>query len=154
MWMRSMILSGAAVLLFLLAGCGTSGEEGPHSMPDGQMIEVDLRVPEEADPGQSVLLEAKVTFEGENVEDADEVVFEIWKQGHREAGEKVEVGHQGEGIYSLEKTFEESGVYYVVSHVTLREMHNMPRKRIVVGDVPPEELEKEEPRKMMMDEGH
>ena len=52
----------------------------------------------------------------------------------------------------MERTFDEDGVYYVISHVTVEEMHNMPRKRIIVGEVAPQELEEEEPHHDTMEE--
>ena len=45
------------------------------------MIDVELSLPETAEPGENVRIAAWVTLEGENVENADEVVFEIWKHG-------------------------------------------------------------------------
>jgi hypothetical protein len=130
-----------SLILFILSGCSgvNKSEEGHVGIPTPQMIEVQLTTgPERLMPNEPVNIIAKVTLEGESVENADEVTFEIWEEGHQEQSEKIAGKHKGEGIYSITKTFAEKGVYYVVSHVTLREMHNMPRLKLVVGDVPGE----------------
>lgn len=40
--------------------------------------------------------------------------------------------HQGEGVFSITKTFQEVGDYTVIAHVTARDMHNMPKKEFIV----------------------
>jgi hypothetical protein len=60
------------------------------------------------------------------------VKFEIWR-AHDENHEKVEIKHAENGIYRLERTFEQEGTYYIISHVTARDMHNMPKKEFVIG---------------------
>ena len=47
--------------------------------------------------------------------------------------EKVEIKHTENGIYRLEKSFPQEGTYYIISHVTARDMHNMPKKEFTIG---------------------
>src|SRR5690606_16593810 len=98
-----------------------------------------------AETGEEFLAQATVTFEGEPVEDADEVMFEVWQRDDKENSTSIEGEHQGEGVYSIPLSFDEDDVYYVISHVTVEEMHNMPRKRVVVGEVSDDVLNMEEP---------
>lgn len=142
----------AALIVLVAAGCSGDKENSQQSLPIPRMIDVELSLPETAEPGENVRIAAWVTLEGENVENADEVVFEIWKHGQREHAEKTHGTHVGDGVYVMERTFDEDGVYYVISHVTVEEMHNMPRKRIIVGEVDPQELEEEEPHHDTMEE--
>ncbi|RRN71668.1 hypothetical protein EI200_11035 [Peribacillus simplex] len=118
--------------LILLAGCGKE-EEIP------KMLNVDLAVdPIHGKVNEPVKFQAKVTYGDEEVTDADDVSFEIWLANSKDH-EKIPVKHKENGIYELEKTFEEEGTYYVYAHVTARDMHNMPKEKFVIGKPSPPE---------------
>lgn len=136
--MKKMIFA----LLVLLLGVGilTACSQDEDEV-EPLFIEVDLSIsPEKGEVHEPVTFEAKVTYGEENVTDADEVLFEIWR-AHDENHEKIEVKHAEDGIYRLEQTFEQEGTYYIISHVTARDMHNMPKKEFVIGE--PSEPEEE-----------
>lgn len=124
------------LVLILLASCGTTKKE--DQVPE--MLNVDLTVePAKGEVNQNILFKAKVTQGTENVNDADDVVFEIWRSkdpNHK----KFTIKHASKGVYSIEKSFSQEGTYYIISHVTARGMHNMPKKEFVVGN--PSEPEK------------
>jgi hypothetical protein len=125
--MKNVITLMAIFLIVLLAACGK--EE--YAVPE--LLEVDLRLPEDKlDPGAEVILEAYVWQGDEAVEDANEVKFEIQLQGVPDS-EILEGQHQGKGIYTAEKQFMEEGIYSITAHVTARDMHNMPKKDLVIG---------------------
>jgi hypothetical protein len=127
---RKLICVGLAiVLLTMLTACNQDSDSG--NMP--KMVDVKLSVkPEKGKVGQPVTFEAKVTQGKKGVDDADEVVFEIWRS-KAENHDKFTIKHPNNGIYSLKKTFQEEGTYYIVSHVTARGMHNMPKKEFIIG---------------------
>lgn len=121
------------LLVMALAACGNDGESNQDAeLPE--LLEVELNLPEEnLEVGSDLALEAYVSQGGEAVEDANEVKFEVLKKGDTES-EMLEAEHQGKGIYTVNKKFEAEGVYSVTAHVTARNMHNMPRKELVVGN--------------------
>lgn len=121
------ILAGA-----LLSACGNNNDSQPsQELPE--LLEVDLRLPEEAiDPGAEIVLEAYVSQGGEAVEDANEVKFEISRQGDEESV-MLEGKHQGQGIYTANNQFMDEGTYSITAHVTARDMHNMPTEDLIVG---------------------
>ncbi|WP_082193856.1 FixH family protein [Bacillus sp. 37MA] len=80
-------------------------------------------------------MKVRLTQDQENVEDAEDVQFEIWKANSQEESELIEAKYEKEGIYSVKKTFQEDRIYYVQTHVTARGMHVMPKKQFVVGNV-------------------
>lgn len=97
------------------------------------MLNVDLTVdPIQGKMNEPVKFQAKVTYGDEVVTDADDVSFEIWL-ANSDDHDKIAVKHKGNGIYELEKAFDEEGTYYVYAHVTARDMHNMPKKEFVIG---------------------
>lgn len=113
-----------------MIGCNNQEEQNEEV----QFIEVDIQVPDKIEPNESVELGALVTLGDEKVEDAQEVKFEIWEQGQETEHEMIPGKHAGDGLYMITKSFGKDGVYYVVAHVTARDMHNMPRKEVIVGD--------------------
>ncbi|GAM16743.1 FixH family protein [Mesobacillus selenatarsenatis] len=128
--MKRLLVTLMAVLLGLLAtACAQQEvEEEPH------FLEVELTAnPEKAQLNEEVTFEAKVTYGTEEVKDADEVKFEIWRS-QAEEHEKIVVEHDENGIYRWNKAFEEEGTYYFIAHVTARSMHNMPKIEFVIGN--------------------
>lgn len=141
--MKRYFLVSVVLMLFLAACANGDGDEKEASdeesmTDDGAMLplEVEIVTDSEAfEPGQEGTIEAKVTQGDENVTDADEVEFEIWKQGDEDNREKVLAEHGGDGLYAIQYTFQDDGLYYVIAHVTARGLHNMPTKEFIVGDV-------------------
>lgn len=123
-----MVLIITLIVVVALTACSQKEEAEPL------FVDVKLTVsPEKGEPNEPVIIEAKVTYGEEEVTDADEVTFEIWR-AHDEEHEKMEIEHAENGIYRLEKSFEQEGTYYVISHVTAKEMHSMPKKEFVIGE--------------------
>jgi len=121
----------AVSLIFFFAACNKENDQ-KNEVPD--LVEVELTItPEQGEANQPVTMEAKVTQGGEAVTDADEVVFEIWRSKD-ENHEKIKVEHAENGIYRLEKSFPQNGTYYIISHVTARDMHTMPKKEFIIGE--------------------
>jgi hypothetical protein len=123
------LLMVSVLLLMVLASCNneTSSNQEPR------MVNVELSAsPKTGKINEPMTFEAKVTQGKEKVNDADEVVFEIWRSKD-EKHEKFEIKHPRNGIYSLKKSFQQEGTYYIVSHVTARGIHNMPKKEFIVG---------------------
>lgn len=145
MCVKKSTLTGIAIGVIFIAGCGNSNssaggheghvghqsaatQEGSHKTP--AMIKVDLHVPAEAKLNESTTLSARVTQDAKAVDDADKVEFELWLDG---ADHETIVGKvTKDGTYQIEKTFDKAGTYYVISHVTARDMHAMPKKEFTV----------------------
>ena len=120
--------------LFVLGACGTD-EAANSAEPVQSMepVEAELNVPATAEQDETVTLAVRVTQEDEAVDDADEIKFEIWKNGAKEESEMVEAALTKDGVYEAETTFSEEAVYTVQVHVTARSMHTMPTTNVTVG---------------------
>ncbi|WP_114164934.1 FixH family protein [Exiguobacterium sp. TNDT2] len=120
--------------LFVLGACGadetTSGTETVQSM---EPVEAELNVPASADKDEAVTLAVRVTQDGKAVDDADEIKFEVWKNGAKEESEMTKASLTEDGVYEAETTFVEEAVYTVQVHVTARSMHTMPTTNVTVG---------------------
>jgi hypothetical protein len=127
---KLLFLIVSLILLSALASCNTNKNS---SSGEPKMLDVNLSVkPDTGKVGEPITFEAKVTQGNENVNDADDVVFEIWRSKDPNH-EKTTIRHPKKGIYQLQKSFQQEGTYYIISHVTARGMHNMPKKEFVVG---------------------
>lgn len=130
----------AAAVLLAAAGCaGTganAGSDGMNMGDNGFSAAVPIKVEIGIEPaapgvGESVRLLATVAQGDETVDDADEVKFEIWRDGDTKH-EEIPAKPQGKGEYAITTTFQEAGTYHVISHVTARGMHTMPEREFTV----------------------
>lgn len=123
------------LLILVLAACGqnNSNDTEESGTADPQPIDVVLDTPETAKTGEELTFSATVTQADEKVEDANEVMFEVWKEGDKDNSEMIEATHDGEGVYTVKKTIDEDGTYVVQSHVTARDLHTMPKSKVKVG---------------------
>ncbi|MDV6377977.1 FixH family protein [Sporosarcina sp. GW1-11] len=128
------ILTIGVVMTALLAACGQE-DDVPTEAALPEPIEVELTVPETAEVMEPVTLTTLVTQGEEKVEDATEVEYEIWQEGKKEDSIHIDTSNDKGGLYSATTTFENDGVYHVQVHVTAREMHVMPEKKIQIGEV-------------------
>lgn len=142
---------GAGVLSLTLTGCGNNEDNEavePVNVDDvnTEQLDAELMLPEEAEPGDEIEIEVLVMQGEEKVDDAGEVVFEVWKEDEEEDSEMVEADLPGEdGVYSIDFTFEEDEAYFVQPHITARGMHVMPVEHTLVGDAEiPEDTDTEE----------
>ncbi|WP_100330544.1 FixH family protein [Bacillus xiapuensis] len=125
-----MIIAVCAALVL-----GACGAKEPKKEENGapKPLAADLQVPDKADVDEEVKFQTKVTQGAEAVSDADEVKYEVWRDGKKESSEMIEAKSIGKGRYTAKKAFEADGVYYVQVHVTARGLHTMPKAAITVG---------------------
>jgi hypothetical protein len=135
-----------ALILFggIVAGCSNEKNKTQQNeeTPSLEFIEVSIKTPEQINLNEDIQIQAIVTQGTDQVDDASEVKFELWKVGQEEH-EEIEAQHDGKGVYSITKTFSENGQYAVIAHVTARSMHTMPKKEFTVG-TPEEEVTHED----------
>lgn len=136
------------VSILTLSACQEQQED---SVFEPVYLDVELNIyPEDGRVNETVIFEALVSYGEEKVEDAYEVTFEIWRAKDPEH-ENIVVNHTEDGIYRLEKNFEREGTYYVIAHVTAKDMHYMPKKEFVIGQSSDPE---EDPSSAIMEDGN
>lgn len=124
------------MIIIVLSACGKS-DDSTNNADDEMIKPIDaaLDVPEKSDVNKPVEFSVAVTQEEKAVDDADEVEFEVWKDGAKSDSEMIEGTQDENGVYTAKKTFKENGIYYIQSHVTARGMHTMPKTKIIVCKV-------------------
>ena len=121
------------VILGTMVAC-TKEDDVPTEVVPPEPLEVELTVTESVDVGGNVKMDALVTQGDEKIEDADEVVYEIWEEGKQDEGEKIDSINEKLGIYTAETTFDHEGTFHIQVHVSARGLHTMPKKTVTVGD--------------------
>jgi hypothetical protein len=129
---KFLLLMFSSVLV--LVGCSNKTTE---DLEVPELIEVAVETtPATLTVNESIRIEAKVTQGKEVVKDADEMKFEIWKDGQADDQHEKISGRldKEKGVYYAEKVFGEPGKYNVIAHVTARDMHNMPKAQLEVSE--------------------
>ncbi|WP_209121209.1 FixH family protein [Alkalihalobacillus sp. BA299] len=136
--MKKLLLSKFVLIATLLLLSACTGSQTNDEVP--KIVDVEIMIPGKISLNKESELSVKLTQGSDIVDDADEVQFEIWKANSKEDSEMIEAKHEKGGIYSIQKTFKEDGLYYVQTHVTARSLHVMPKKQFIVGTATEEEL--------------
>ncbi|OES43954.1 FixH family protein [Domibacillus iocasae] len=134
--MKKQLIWFMMLLVFMLAACTSKEEEQAAEVENNPTVPIEaaLALPEKANVGEEVTISTTVTQDGKPVNDADEVKYEIWKDGTKENSEMIDAVLKGEGVYTAAKTFNEEAAYYIQVHVTARNMHTMPKSAIAIGN--------------------
>lgn len=131
--MKKLIFAGLCSGVFLLSSCGNAKDEASSSdVP--KALEVKLTGPEEVQPNEKAAYQAAVVYGDEPVTDADEVEFEVWKEGEKSSSSQFKASKKEKGVYRFETDFKDDGLYIVQSHVTAKQQHSMPTIQVRVGD--------------------
>lgn len=143
---RNWFIGSLLAAVLMLSACGQADDNQTAIIDESTPIEVELLVPETAELDEVVVFESVVTQGDDLVEDASEVVYEVWLEGQKEQSEMIEADEQDGHVYRLSHTFDEAGRYHVQTHVTARGLHMMPTKQIDVGEFEHDEavIEEEE----------
>ena len=128
--MKKYLLS-VLIISTILSGCSEKVDTTESAMPS--MVEVTIVNEEKFNAGEQVELSAQVKQGNEYVNDADEVIFEVWESGLREQAIKLDGKLKKDGTYAVHHTFDHDGVYYMFAHTTARNMHVMPKMKLIVG---------------------
>lgn len=126
--------------LLLLAACATGEADSPGAGDQVKEVMVAFNTETQADPAEQVVLSVTLTQGDETVEDADEVVYEVWESGDRGNSEMISAEHTENGVYEAETSFEQEGLYYMQAHTTARSLHVMPKQEITVGTPDPDSI--------------
>jgi len=106
---KKSLLLVACSCLVILGACQSESAQKKSGLPE--VVEADIQLPEEMEAGQEYPLKVVVTQGEENVDDAEEVVFEMTNLATPDESEKVDAVHDGKGMYSITTSFPKNGTY-------------------------------------------
>ncbi|MDG5472173.1 FixH family protein [Jeotgalibacillus sp. ET6] len=139
--MKKWMIGTIACAGLILTACGEESEPQSQESEAPQVVEAEIVIPEDIQVQEASKLQVEISQGGEAVEDANEVMFEIWNDVKGEESEQHEAEHIGEGVYEIDYTFEEDSIYSLQTHITARDMHVMPKKQFTVGEVTEEQMQ-------------
>ncbi|WP_255298467.1 FixH family protein [Brevibacillus dissolubilis] len=99
-------------------------------------IDIEITVPNPIVLNQPQIFTAVLRQDGSAVDDAEDVRFMIWKEGSTSPHDTMAASNAGNGTYTVEKTIDGDGVYYVKVQASADGSKVMPTKRFIVGDIP------------------
>src|SRR5690625_1301828 len=106
----------------MLAACGKD-EEPITDTSQLEQLMVDLTVTNEVEIGETVEMSSLVTMGDKKIDDADEVVYEIWEEGKKSESKMMDSVNEGDGIYTAETSFDHDGQFHIQVHVTAEGQH-------------------------------
>ncbi|MBA9026564.1 FixH family protein [Peribacillus huizhouensis] len=150
---KCFFILSAFILICIISGCNITSSTSQEKM---KVIEADILLPDVVSLNQECIFKVHVTQGSSNVDDAQDVQFEIWNSTSTQDSEMLQAKLIGNGTYTVSKQFSQDGIYYVQTHVTARGLHVMPKKQFMVGEVSKEEIKAliEEPVKKSNHQGH
>ncbi|MDQ0206520.1 FixH family protein [Alkalicoccobacillus murimartini] len=140
--MKKALLVFSFVALFMIASCAIGQNQSDQRQLDTlDSLQADLSAPSETALHEMITLSVRVTFGDEAVTDAKDVDFEIWRNGERDSGSTIAAETSGSGVYTVETSFKEDGIYHVQAHVSLEDNDITSSQRVIAGDVSESDLE-------------
>lgn len=103
--------------VLLLAGCSAQANETLDVTINASNTELEAFEP--------VTISATVTYNGEPIENDVEIEFELINPTGNSIG-SVKPVPIGDGKYAIETSFDGTGTYKVISHVSYGQLHEMP----------------------------
>lgn len=143
--MKKALIVFSVVALFMIASCAIGqNQPGQQQADTFQTLQAELDAPSETALNEPVTLSVSLTYENEMVSNANEVDFEIWRDGARDTSKVTAAEEADNGTYSIETSFTEDGIYHIQANVSAEGNQLTPSQRIIAGDVPESDLEQAE----------
>lgn len=128
------------ILSTLLSACSLK-QDVEKLYKEEAPLQAEIIIPNNFSANEQETIKAILTQNGERVEDADFVHFEIWKQDGSIKYSMEEANELGNGIYSISKDFDHDGLYFVKVHAGHNGSIILPKKQFVVGELSESELD-------------
>ena len=111
------------LFVLLLAGCSALSAE---------TLEVTIKATKhEVGAFEPVKITSLVTVNNEPISSGAELEFELINPDGTSIG-TVTPTNEGEGLYSIETSFDGQGTYKIISHVSYGELHEMPEVEVTL----------------------
>jgi hypothetical protein len=131
-----------SIFLFslLLAACSLD-EEAAGFYKQEIPLEIDISLPDPVLLNKPQLFRAILSQGGKVVDDADYVHFTISKKNSSNPIETIVAANEGNGVYTVERTIDREGIYYVKVYASANGDRVMPTKQFIVGEISDEEID-------------
>lgn len=130
----------AAAAILLLSACSVRSDAADLYKQEAP-LQIVMEVPEEIAPGETVSFQAQLTQNGEPVDEANFVHFEVVKQDGSIPYPMKEARAVGDGVYEMEANFRSDGLYFLEVHAGSGEAISNPQYQFIVGELSESELD-------------
>lgn len=132
---RFIAVIAIGLVMGILAACGKEDDHEVITEPlELEQISVELTVTNEVEIDETVHMSSLVKIGDRKIDQADEVVYEIWEEGKKAESVTIDSVNEGEGVYTAETSFDEDGLFHIQVHATAEMQHSMPIETVTVGD--------------------
>lgn len=121
------IMFMTSFLFFFVSACQNPSSLQEHGLQGKEeFIDVSVQLnPEEIKAGVSFSLQLHITQLENDINHADDVRIDVWKEGEESKKTTYEATFDGKGMYIVDILLEESGSYKMMYHVSAKEQHVM-----------------------------
>jgi hypothetical protein len=128
------------ILLFSLSACSLK-EDVEELYEKETPLEAEIITPDSFSKNKEETIKVVLTQDSKIVENADYVHFEIWKQDGSVHYDMEQANENGKGTYSLSKSFDQDGLYFIQVHASSNGSIIIPQKQFIVGELSESEKE-------------
>ncbi|WP_057913820.1 FixH family protein [Peribacillus muralis] len=129
------------IFIFSILLCACSLEKDVTALyKEETPLEAEIIIPASFSANTQETIKAVLTQGGNKVENADFVHFKIWKHDGSLKYSMEQAEKEGNGTYTLSKSFDGDGLYYIKVHASNDGSIIMPQKQFVVGRLSESEL--------------
>lgn len=130
-----LVLLLACFICLMLSACSLLKQDAASLYKKETPLEAEIALP--ASIKANAVTEIKVILHqnGEAVNNADYVHFEVSKQDGSAKRVMEVADKQGNGVYSIKKTLSSDGLFYVKVHASYNDSIIMPQKQFIVGEL-------------------
>lgn len=139
-----MIVKGRIIItvllsVLLLSACSASPEAVNRYEKEIPLI-AEINIPETLSVHQPETIEIILTQDGQRVPGADFVHYELWSHDGSLRDPMTDAVEVGDGVYTVTKTFDKEGLYFIKLHSGNNGSIIIPQKPFAVGKLSEAEL--------------
>jgi hypothetical protein len=127
------------IILSLMLGACSPNEDAAELYQQESPLQADINMPQAFSGDEPFRI--SLTQEGQKVDDANFVHFEIWKADGTFRLPMEEAEPAGDGTYTFNQKLTEDGLYYVKIHADSNGSIIMPTKPFAVGELSKSDVE-------------
>lgn len=125
--MKKLGLIATLLSVFFVTAC-TATEDTTNNV-----LKADIHLPDQLLTNSPSTFTVHVTDGEMAVDDAEKVIFNIWKAGSEDETETIHAEEDETGAYQVTTNFQEDGLYYVQTQISANNLRAMPKKQFIVG---------------------
>ncbi|KOP66767.1 hypothetical protein AMS62_17140 [Bacillus sp. FJAT-18019] len=139
MIIKSRIVLTVVLAALLLSACTASPDAANRYEKEIPLI-AEVNIPEALSIHQPETIEIILTQDGQRVPDADFVHYELWSHDGSLRDPMTDAVEVGDGVYTVTKTFDKEGLYFIKLHSGNNGSIIIPQKPFAVGKLSEDEL--------------